>query len=166
LPGKVVLASVTAMKAEPLHPCRCVLGEGPVWWQERIWWVDIEDRRLFSLVPGTSQPASWEFPERIGFAVPSQREGTWIVGLENGFHAFHPRTGQRVLLHEVEAHRPENRCNDGKCDPNGCLWAGTLHRKGNRNEAALYRIAKGESRRVLDGISVSNGLAWDPARGT
>lgn len=145
--------------------CLCLLGEGPVWWQRRIWWVDIEQRQLHACTPDTTyNPASWDFPERIGFAVPAT-DGAWVVGLESGFFRFDPSNGDLSLLYAPERDRKRNRCNDGKSDPNGCLWAGTLQMDGKRNEAALYRLSRGGSRRVLDGISISNGLAWDPARG-
>jgi len=56
--------------------------------------------------------------------------------------------------------------NDGKCDPTGRLWCGSLVRDGNRDivmdAGALYTLDKWSAKAELaiSKISISNGIAW------
>ena len=71
--------------------------------------------------------------------------------------------GERTLA-IVEQHLSDNRFNDCKCDPQGRLWAGTMSKTRAPGTAALYRLVPGgEIERVLDGTTISNGLAWSPS---
>src|SRR5918999_4891566 len=61
----------------------------------------------------------------------------------------------------IEADISSNRMNDGKCDPAGRFWAGTMAMDGARGRGALYRLDADRSvARMLGAVSVSNGLAW------
>lgn len=155
---------MSALEAESVIACQCTLGEGPVWWDEAFWWVDIEERRLHRWVPGSDGWDTHAFPERIGFAVPSA-DGSWRVGLQNGLHTYNPRTRGLRFIHDPEADLPDNRFNDGKGDPQGRLWAGTMSTRGEKRAGSLYRITEGRCDKVIGGVTISNGLAWDRSRG-
>jgi sugar lactone lactonase YvrE len=141
-----------------------VLGEGPVWdaATQRLWWVDIERRELHSFDPANAGDRHWTFEHRIGFAVPSVR-GDWIVGTQRGLARFAPETCTLTPLADPESHLPENRFNDAKCDPAGRLWAGTMAVSEAPELGHLYRIdPPAVVTRMLDRVSISNGLAWSP----
>lgn len=104
-----------------------------------------------------------ELPERIGFAVPAV-DGTWRIGLQSGIYAFNPADGALEQLHNPEPDRPDNRFNDGKCDPQGRLWAGTMSTCGQKETGALYLFRNGACDRMVAPVTVSNGLAWDMSR--
>ncbi|WP_143522566.1 SMP-30/gluconolactonase/LRE family protein, partial [Pseudomonas sp. 2822-17] len=56
----------------------------------------------------------------------------------------------------------DNRFNDGKCDPNGRFWAGTMHMDGKNGVGSLYRLTEDfQCERMIEGVSISNGLAWN-----
>jgi sugar lactone lactonase YvrE len=55
----------------------------------------------------------------------------------------------------------EQRFNDGKADPQGRFWVGTIHDK-RESKGALYRFANGNLDPVVQGVATSNGLAWSP----
>jgi sugar lactone lactonase YvrE len=149
--------------AKSVISCACSLGEGPVWVNKSLWWVDIEEKRLHRWIPGTEDVDTHHFPERIGFAVPA-KDGTWRVGLQGGIFAFSPRNGDFHLLHDPEPDLPHNRFNDGKCDPQGRLWAGTMSTRGEKETGSLYRISRDKCTRMVTPVTISNGLAWDLSR--
>ncbi|HSK40203.1 MAG TPA: SMP-30/gluconolactonase/LRE family protein, partial [Arenibaculum sp.] len=104
---------------------------------------------------------SWTMPQSIGSFGLRERGGA-VVALRNGFHLFDFETGRLTFLTDPEADRPGNRFNDGKVSPDGRFWAGTMDEETlSRPVAALYRLdPDGSCRRMLDGLIVSNGLAW------
>jgi sugar lactone lactonase YvrE len=65
----------------------------------------------------------------------------------------------------LEPDLADNRANDAKCDPHGRLWVGTMSEEEGSSSGALYRIERGETTRMLDGVGVSNGLGWSPDAG-
>ena len=139
-----------------------ILGEGPVWddREQRLWWVDIERRQLHRFDPGTGEDRAWQLNDRVGFAVPSTR-GDWIIGTQRGLMRFDPSDGRTTLVVHPENHLPENRFNDAKCDSAGRLWAGTMGISEAPGLGSLYRIdGAWRIERVVDGVSISNGLAW------
>lgn len=137
------------------------LGEGPVW-DERLgelFWVDIEERKLQRYRPRDGRCAAYGFGQKIGCAVPAEG-GTWILGLADGFYRFDPVTEQTELIVRTDEPDAGNRMNDGKCDPAGRLWAGTVSAKWQR-DASLYMLeAGGKLTKKLTEVVCSNGLAW------
>ena len=72
-----------------------------------------------------------------------------------------------TLLSDPEADRPGNRFNDGKCDPWGRFWAGTMAYDFEPLAGALWRVnADFSCVRQRQGLTISNGLAWSQDRGT
>jgi len=81
-----------------------------------------------------------------------------MVALRRGLGSLDLATGNIEIFANPEADKPANRFNDGKCDPAGRFWAGTL---GPRGEAALYRLDVDHSlHTMVTGVSTSNGLVW------
>ncbi|MGA2481403.1 MAG: SMP-30/gluconolactonase/LRE family protein, partial [Spirochaetia bacterium] len=78
---------------------------------------------------------------------------------------FVPETGSLKRLIPLEADIPENRSNDGKCDPAGRFWVGSMAPDDHEGGASLYRLEKDYSLcRVLSGVTISNGLVWSHDR--
>jgi len=153
-----------AMQATVTFSVRCKLAEGPVWYQDRLWWVDIEGRKLFNQAEEDERPRLHNFPERIGFAVPT-RDRMWMVGLASGVFRWDPGRDFLEEVHAPEAEDDTTRFNDGKCDPAGRLWAGTMCLSGPKERASLYRMNGRICDRILAGVTISNGLAWNAALG-
>jgi len=160
-------------EARLVCPSQFALGEGPVWWGGDLYGVNIEGRALWRLAGGTeARPDAlemWSMPERVGFAVPAAERG-FVVGLESGFYRLYLEGSEARLaaIVDPEADKPTHRMNDGKVDPRGRLFAGTLNMKfDGQPRSALYRLdADGACDRVLDGVKLSNGLAWNAAADT
>lgn len=143
--------------------CQNQLGEGPIWdhrTQELIW-VDIEGQSVFARHPASGRQLSWSLPQRVGTVVPAQNPQKLIVALENGVHRLDRGSGALQLLVDPEPDLPGNRLNDGKCDPAGRLWVGSMNLAESHVTGGLYRIdAAGSSQKMLTDIGISNGLCW------
>lgn len=137
------------------------LGEGPVWdaQQQRIIWVDIEQRKIHSYYPATKQYKAFEAGQMVG-AVALTERGRFVGALQNGFAFIDTEKNKVEKINDPESHLPGNRFNDGKCDPAGRFWAGTMSLKGEGNRGSLYLLDKRMVIKKLEGISCSNGLAW------
>lgn len=149
------------MKAELYFPSRAELGEGPVWFDGTLWWVDITVGSLNRLDPVTRAVTSRFTGAPLGAAVPSAKEGEWVVARESGFGLLDWKTGRIEHIGNPETGKESNRYNDGKCDPQGRFWAGTLHYHGTPEQAGLHCLtAEKEMRTALNPVSLSNGLGW------
>lgn len=156
------------MEPELVVDARATLGEGPVWHPRRqqLYWVDIEEGKLHVHDPAGQQDRVYEVGCRVGAAVP-RRPGGMVVATESGLQAFDLETSRRENLADPESHLPDNRFNDGKCDAEGRFWAGTMSLKREPNAGSLYVLERDHSvRRVLDGVTTSNGLDWSLDRST
>lgn len=148
------------MQAELLHDAKAKLGEGPIWHPEdqALYWVDIDGCTVHRHTADSNESIS--VPERVGTVVP-RHNGQLVVALQNSISALDFRSGDLSLICPFEADLPENRANDGKCDPQGRLWVGSMQLKCKPDAAAFYRVgADGVIEKQFDGVTISNGLAW------
>ena len=142
-------------------------GEGPIFWKDKLLYVDIEGHALIQLNPVTGEERVWEMGERIGTVVPTEN-GQLICAGDSGIYYFDPKTGQKENLADPEADkRPDNRFNDGKCDPSGRLWAGTISTVKKTGDANLYMLDTLENLSLkISGVTNSNGICWNENIGT
>lgn len=140
------------------------LGECPVWEAAsgRIYWIDCTAPALLSCDVDGGAYTRILLREKIGsFALRS--DGGAVAALKSGFVMLDLESGDAEPITDPEADLPENRFNDGKCDPGGRFWAGTMRAGLNKPDGALYRLdPSGTATRMLDGLTVPNGLAWSP----
>jgi len=135
-------------------------GEGPIWWNDSLYYVDIEGKAIIRLNPYTEEETIWEFPERIGCVVPCNN-GHLLYAGDNGISIFDPQTKQSSHITDPESHLPDNRFNDGKCDPYGRFWGGTISLKKFKGSASLYCLDTAKNlEKKLEGLTNSNGLTW------
>lgn len=158
---------MTTLAAECIFKTDAVLGEGPVWDAGRaaLWSVDIERKQVHRRSPATGDRL-WQLDERVGFVIPAER-GDAIVGTQRGLARFDAERGAITPVVDPESHLPENRFNDAKCDPAGRLWAGTMAVSEEPGLGSLYRVdASLAVTRMVEKVSISNGLAWSLDGGT
>ncbi len=138
----------------------CDLGEGPFWFEDRLWWIDINAGVLHSVDGEGRDHTTLKVGRKLGAVAPVDTE-RFIAALENGIGFVHRVTAEVAMLASPESDRKTNRFNDAKCDPAGRYVAGTLSMVGEKNVAALYSVEKNGSWQSLrTGITLSNGLAW------
>ncbi|GAA3927829.1 SMP-30/gluconolactonase/LRE family protein [Hymenobacter algoricola] len=156
LPGPLPLPPV-----EHLLPAQAELGEGAIWNpdDERLYWVDIEGMVLHIFDPATNYDRQLPTGSRVGTVVPAG-PGYVVLALQSGIHRLNTRTGELTLLGRPLTD-PAIRFNDGKCDPAGRLWVGTMALDTQAGAATLYRFgADHQLRPVLRHVTISNGLVW------
>lgn len=139
------------------------LGEGAFWNYKtgELYWIDIEGKKLFIYNPETKQNLIFDLPSRPGTVVPSVKKDTAVLALEEGIYYINTKNGKTKRFSDVEAKLTINRFNDGKCDPEGNLWVGSMNLKQDKASAFLYKIAPdGSATQMLDSITISNGIVW------
>jgi len=145
---------------ELLVDFKSFLGEGPVWDAriDRVVWVDILAGRLH-LTANDGGTTTIQLPSPVGCLVP-RTAGGWVVALADGFWTV-ADDGTNARLVDVQSDRPDLRFNDGKCDPQGRFWAGTMALDHRAGAGALYRLDPDLSVHLMvDGVAISNGLDW------
>lgn len=138
------------------------LGEGPIWnaQSETLHWVDITGRRLHTLHVPSNRHKVVRFEEMV-CAVAFIPEQKLLVAFAKRLAIFDPLHGSIEEVCQVEPNQPENRCNDGKLDPAGRFWIGTMAQSGEKKGAgSLYRLDGNHLTRVLDNLTIPNGLGW------
>lgn len=145
---------------------RAPLGECPVWCAEesRLYWADIDGRAINRFDPATGANETFSLPSQVGsFAL--RAGGGLLVALRTGFHLFDPATAALELVVDPEPDKPLNRLNDGRCDPAGRFWAGTMRDPIDHDvrEGSLYRLGTDRiATRLFGDVGIANGLAFSP----
>ncbi|MGE0884533.1 MAG: SMP-30/gluconolactonase/LRE family protein [Blastocatellales bacterium] len=150
------------INAELILDAKVLLGEGP-WWNsktQQLYWVDIEGCAFHVFDPSTGNDRKIDVGQMIGCCV-GRKSGGIVLALQHGFYSLDLQTEKLTPLVDPEAHLPENRFNDGKCDSRGRLWAGTTRIAHDQPDGFLYRLDPDLNvHRKLDDVWISNGLAW------
>lgn len=140
------------------------LGEGPCWDAElkRFYWVDIQGKTLWWYDKKEDDMSSFNMGQQVGFVVPKVTDGV-IVGLKDGIYEWNETSEDLQKIMDLPDPDGALRFNDGKADPYGRIFAGTLHLEDESNNATLYRLNRDGSNEVmLSNLTLSNGLTWSP----
>ncbi len=141
---------------------KAALGEGPYWddRDQKLYWVDIEGQAIHCFDPRLGVDACFGLDQMVG-AVALDQAGRIICGVERGVACLDPESFQIVRLIPIESDIAENRMNEGKCDPHGRFFTGTMSKSIRPLQGALYRVDSDFSVQKLFGeVSISNGLDW------
>jgi sugar lactone lactonase YvrE len=156
---------VTAdVHALPVPPCG--LGESPFWHPEQaaLFWIDIPGRALHRCVPADGDRAiehqRWDLPSEPGSIAPLAG-GALLIAMRDGLFRFDPASGRCEPLARPPYDPASERFNDGRADPQGRFWVGTIC-EPRQPRAALYRWADDQLERLAGDVTVSNGLAFSP----
>ena len=146
-------------------PWQAIVGESPVWHPEgqSLYWVDIERREIHQFHPDSGANETFNLPE-IVTCIAQRAAGGLVLTLKKHFAFFEPSTSKLEWLGEVEPDLPNNRFNDGNCDPQGRFWAGTMDAVHWSAPAGnLYRLDSDKNiTRRQDNVICSNGSGWSP----
>jgi len=148
--------------AELLLDAGAELGEGPLWdpASSCLFFVDILRGRVHRFDPATGALRAFDVGQYVG-AVALAESGDLMLAVRDGFARMSLASGRVEMVAEVEADRPDQRMNDGKCDPAGRFWAGTMALDERGGAGALYRLdPDGRVHTMLRQVSISNGLDW------
>ncbi|WP_373529637.1 SMP-30/gluconolactonase/LRE family protein [Nostoc sp.] len=154
----------------PLHnvlEARARLGEGPIWDSNKklLYWVDIYNRRVHQFNPATGKDRFFDVGDVVG-AIAIAGKDRLIMALRHHLAFLDTQTGEVATILEIEAHLPDNRFNDGKCDPQGRFFFGSMC-SSEKPQASLYRYDTDGSLHIMEtGLTISNGLGWSPDQKT
>lgn len=141
----------------------CQLGEGPLWHPLRgsLFWFDILGCCLYERAPTDSIAQRWEFDEFVSAAAWVDEEHL-LVASQTSLSLFNANTGDSQFIHNLEADNLTTRSNDGRADPFGGFWIGTVGLNAETNAGAIYRFYKGELRKLIGNITISNSICFSP----
>lgn len=151
-------------KARMVLDSKATLGEGAIWDHRSgiLYWVDIEEGILNLYKPQIGANREIDLGQRVGTVVPVDTGGV-LVALQGGIYRLDPGTGKKMKLVHPEKSLPDNRYNDGKCDPSGRFWVGSMGLNSQKHAGALYRINPDLSwEKMIDSVTISNGIVWSP----
>ncbi len=149
---------------------RCVLdahaslGECPVWSvsEQVLYWIDINAPSLNRFDPATGSSRAMPMPSSIG-SFGLRRDGGFVVALRDGVHLARPDGTLERRIAPAPYDPAHHRFNDGRCDPQGRFFVGSMNERRDAASAALYRVdPDGRLTEVFGGLTISNGLAWSP----
>jgi len=143
---------------ELLYDIKATLGEGPVWDADTqmLYWVDILNKRIYA-----DGEVFLETDETIG-CLSLRKEGGLIFTKRASFWTCESDASNLTLLSTLEDELPNNRFNDGKCDPRGRFLAGTMDMGEKEPNGSLYSVSGKSVMTLLKNVTISNGLAWSP----
>ncbi|MFQ4135986.1 SMP-30/gluconolactonase/LRE family protein [Nodosilinea sp. PGN35] len=160
-------ASLSELSAQNVLYARARLGEGPLWDGDKqvLYWVDILNHRVHVFEPSSGDDCHWDVGG-VGSALALTAGDRLLVALGNRIASLDLTSGAVETLHTFEFDAPDTRFNDGKCDPQGRFWIGTMS-PDHPGQAALYRYDPDGSVKTMEtGLTISNGLGWSPAGDT
>jgi len=147
------------LKPQKVSEIKAKLGEGSIWDPNKqvLYWIDIEEGILFEYNPITKQTLSHKAGKKIGTIVPETHK-TVILALQDGVYRMFLDNDSLEFIAKPSSLLENQRFNDGKCDPNGRFWLGSI---GPKNTCFLYKLDNdGSITEVLDNITTSNGITW------
>lgn len=143
------------------------LGESPFWHpqEQRLYWVDIPGKRVARVaVEGLQAQGAveyWPLDEEVGCIAPVQGGGL-VLALRSGIYLAREWGGPLHKLADAPYDTSKLRFNDGKCDPQGRFWAGSLYEPKDQPLGVLYLLDGRGLHPKMDGVTTANGLAWSP----
>ncbi len=150
------------MKSEisVVNPIRAQLGEGPLWYDDALYWVDILEKKIYRHFTQGNMVDEMQLDYYVG-AVAPRKKGGFILAMKNGFSFLSEFNGVVTPIANPEADKLNNRFNDGKCDPAGRFWAGTMALDESKDQGALYTLdVDCQIRKKYSPATISNGICW------
>jgi len=152
------------------------LGEGPHWDVETqsLYYVDIFGKHIYKYTPSTKKLTKANIGKHVSFIIPVEgSKDRFLISMDRElvvitWDGVSPQVSKLEKIAEVE-NRPGvdgNRFNDGKADPTGRLWTGTMGHEpvvGNVDpkKGSLYSLgSNGQVKHHVSDVHISNGLAW------
>ncbi|MGB5871281.1 MAG: SMP-30/gluconolactonase/LRE family protein [Albidovulum sp.] len=141
----------------------CALGEGPLWHpiRKQLFWFDILGNRLLSRAGDA--PLEWRFDEHVSAAgwIDADR---LLIASETGLMRLDLRSGESDRVIGLEEQNLQTRSNDGRADPWGGFWIGTMGKNAQAHAGAIYRFYQGTMHRLFGQITIPNAICFSPDR--
>ncbi len=151
----------TSVETKLFDATRCELGEGPLWHPEReaLFWFDVLGQKLF--MRSQTVFRQWLFPEIVS-AAGWVDHNTLLIAGETAFWRFDIETGTHVKHLPLDADNSNTRSNDGRVDPWGGFWIGTMGKGAEKGAGGIHRFYRGEVTTLFPSITIPNAIAFAP----
>ena len=138
-------------------PRPCGLGEGPLWHplRQELFWFDITAHQLLSATQ------VWQFDEYVS-ASGWVSNDQLLIASESQLFSFNLNTDAQTKIYDLEAHNSMTRSNDGRADPQGGFWIGTMGKNAEANAGAIYRYHRGTLKKLVTGMTIPNAICFAP----
>ena len=154
---------IKTTEPKPIWKIRCTLGEGTLWVKEHnsIYFVDIKKKKICSLNIKNKKKKIYKVNKEIGF-IAHVRDHIFILGLQGEIRIQNLKSKKVLKSIPIEPEIKLNRTNDGKTDPAGNLWFGTMDNLERKIEkGSLYKLDKNlKLTRVDKNYRITNGPAF------
>ncbi|NXG78262.1 RGN protein, partial [Baryphthengus martii] len=158
---------MSSIKIECVGSERYRLGESPLWDEKEnaLLYVDITGRKVCRWSSVTKQVQAIPVDAPVS-SVALRKSGGYVLTLGTRFAALEWQVRQVTTVARVEGEKPTNRFNDGKVDPAGRYFAGTMAEEIRpavleRRQGSLYTLFSDLSVvKHFDQVDISNGLDW------
>lgn len=157
-----------SVTAELIYHNYAALGEGSLWDgdSQQLYWIDIMRNQVYIFNPEANTNMGYDVKTNVGTVVLREKGGL-MLALSTGFASLDLESGTVELLGDPESDIPNNRFNDGKCDPQGRFWAGTMAYDSKCGAGSLYCLDTDMTiTKKISDVTVSNGLVWNRAQTT
>jgi sugar lactone lactonase YvrE len=153
-----------------------LVGEGPIWDARsgRLVWIDIIGSKVHWYSPSDGRATELPTPKRVGSVAP-RSSGGLVVALEDGFWLLEaddktlrrfvglPGASPDQVTPAGLVEFPPIWLTDGKCDPGGAFWAGSVVGDGHAGGGILWRLdGHGQLTPAIKEMHVSSSLGWSP----
>lgn len=138
---------------------KCLLGEGPFWHPgiNQFFWFDIENKKLFTKINNKKKEWSFNFqPSACGWITNKDL----LIAFENSLSVFNFTTNKLEKILPLEEENIITRSNDGRADPWGGFWIGTMGKKAEFQAGKIYRFFKGEIFEIFSNITIPNSICF------
>ena len=154
---------IKTTEPKPIWKLRCTLGEGTLWVKEHnsIYFVDIKKKKICSLNVKSKKKNIFKVNKEVGF-IAHIKDHIFILGLQGELRIQNLKSKKVLKSIPVEPKIKLNRINDGKTDPAGNLWFGTMDNLERKVEkGSLYKLDKNlKLTRVDKNYRITNGPAF------
>ena len=154
---------IKTTEPKPIWKIRCTLGEGTLWVKEHnsIYFVDIKKKKICSLNIKNKKKKILKVNKEVGF-IAHIKDHIFILGLQGELRIQNLKSKKVLKSIPIEPKIKLNRINDGKTDPAGNLWFGTMDNLERKIEkGSLYKLDKNlKLTRVDKNYRITNGPAF------
>ena len=154
---------IKTSKPECIWQTKAFLGEGALWVKSlnSIFFTDIKKKKIFIFNIKTKRKKIIKINKEIGF-LSHIKKNIFILGLKGELRIVNLKNNKKIKSIFIEIDKPLNRLNDGKTDPRGRLWFGSMDNlERNIQNGSLYCLNKNLKLKMVDNkYMITNGPAF------
>jgi sugar lactone lactonase YvrE len=140
------------------------VGECPLWnpAEACLYWVDIDGFAVHRLHPESGEHRVWKVDSEPS-ALALHAGGGLVLAMRSGFAHLDTASGALTPIAPAPYDTDTTRFNDGRVDPAGRFWVGTLYEPRDKPAAEMFCLERGQVQRIWSGgMTNSNGLGFSP----